>query len=144
MFFRMWSVLFLALSVGVVLFAAAAEPRRKTLTDLPPAIVSGEVERMDILSDSAPVGEVILRICRGYSADCAVVIDSGGPTLAWTCSDVPAHCWRTFLSALSQLGVNVRILPGVGGASYSFSFGSGSLVGSGGRAADSPASPASR
>ena len=96
-------------------------PRRTTLTDLPPAIVSGEVEKMEILADSAPVGEVILRICKGYGADCAVVISGAGLKLAWTCSGDPQHCWRTFLAALSQLGVNVRVLPGVNGAAYAFS-----------------------
>ena len=123
MFLRLWLFVLSVLAVGVVMFAAADDdPVRRTMTDLPPGIVRGEVDRMDILADAAPVGEIIPRICRGFKADCVIVIQQGGPSLAWTCSGEPEYCWRTFLAALSQLGVSVRILPGTGGAAYSFSF----------------------
>ena len=116
--FFAWSFLALALA-GC--FASVGAQDRSILTDLPPAVVSGEVGDMDILADAAPMGNVILRVCKAFHADCSVVFSGAGPQLGWTCSGPASECWRTFMSVLSQVGINVRILPGIGGASYSFS-----------------------
>ena len=121
LFARLWLSLIFILALGAVGFAVA---ENRTLTDLPPGLVDGRVGDLDVVSDAAPVGDVILRLCRGYYASCSVVI-AGGPVLGWTCSGDPADCWRTFLAALNQLGIYVRTSPAVGGASYSFSFGGG-------------------
>ena len=106
---------------------------RRVLTDLPPLFVSDDrPERMDLLLDAAPASEVVLRACKAFKADCSVSFGGGGgPDLAYTCSGSPESCWRTFMAALSALGIGIRTQPGTGGASFSFVSGGGGGVISG-------------
>ena len=110
-----------AFMLGVIAGKASAqnlEHLPTSITDLPPAIVAGQRD-IDLLVDSAPFSEVILRVCRTFRATCAV---SGAPSLlvGYSCQGDAFNCWRAFMQAVSAGGVRVRVAPAVGGASYVF------------------------
>ena len=98
--------------------ASAQEQYRSAITDLPPAVVHGQ-EDVELLVDQAPFGEVILRVCSAFEADCAVA-GAPGLLIGYTCSGTAESCWRQFISAVALGGVDVRITPKIGGASYFF------------------------
>lgn len=99
---------------------AIGEPNtlHSAITDLPPAIVQGQ-EDIDVLVDQSPFGEVILRVCRAFEATCAVS-GSPGVLIGYNCQGNALVCWRNFMSAVSLSGIDVRVTPSIGGASYFF------------------------
>ena len=94
------------------------------ITDLPPGVVVGADERIDIFIDAAPVAATVLRACQYFAATCAFSGDSGF-RIGYVCSGDKKTCWRSFLRSVQAAGVGVLAQPAAGGGSFVFSASAG-------------------
>ena len=113
---------------------AGATPARAAdvlITDLPPGVVRGGDEAIDLFIDAAPVAATVLRACTYFEATCAFSGDSGF-RIGYVCVGDKKTCWRSFLRSVQAAGVGVLVQPAAGGGSFVFSSSGGGFPSGGG------------